>query len=591
MKYFYFLIISVWSISASAQMVNFIKAGTYATGIFDDGGAEIASFDPASKRLFSTNGSETKLDIVDISDIYNPSLITQVDLSAYIGGVNSVAVYNGVVAVVGEAISSKQDDGSVVFFDTLGTYLNKLTLGALPDMVTFSPDGSMLLIANEGEPDDDYIIDPEGSVSIIDMSAGAMNLTQADVTQISFSSLNGTSIDPLINIYGNGGAQTIAQDLEPEYIAVNGSSTKAFVAIQENNAMMIIDLATKTIDTIVGLGYTDRSIIGLDASNTAANIDITTYSNLFGMYQPDAITAFEANGSTYIASANEGDARDYDGYSEEERVKDLTLDPTQFPNAAALQNNDALGRLNVTTSLGDNDGDGDYDSLFHYGSRSFSIWNDQGQLIWDSGDEFEQYLATAHPNQFNSNNDDNSSFKSRSDDKGPEPEAIVVGNVDGVNLAFIGLERMGGIMIYNVADPATPGFMMYELNRDFTKAATDPAAGDLGPEGLLFVPAASSPSGKNLLIVSNEVSGTVTIYEVYFSIGLEENGQTKMGLYPNPTAGKVHFDQTGTYDVFHSDGRKIQTIDHKNEADLSDQPAGLYIIKDAQGHVARIIKK
>ncbi|MGB0176896.1 MAG: choice-of-anchor I family protein, partial [Owenweeksia sp.] len=478
MKYFYFLIISILSIPSFAQTPNFIKAGTYTTGIFDDGGTEIAAFDPASKRLFSTNGSETKLDIINISDIYNPALITQVDLSTYMGGVNSVAVYNGVVAVVGEAITSNQDPGALVLFDTLGTFINQLTLGALPDMVTFTPDGSMILVANEGEPDDDYIVDPEGSVSVVDMTAGAANLSQTDVTNISFAGLNGTAIDPLINIYGNNGLQTIAQDLEPEYIAVNSSSTKAFVGLQENNAMMIIDLVTKSIDTVVGLGYVDRSTTGLDASNTAAGINITTYSNLFGMYQPDAIASFEVNGTTYIASANEGDARDYDGYAEEERIKDLNLDATNFPNAAALQGDDVLGRLNVTTSLGDNDGDGNYDSLFHFGSRSFSIWNDQGQLVWDSGDEFEQYLATAYPNEFNSNNDDNSSFKSRSDDKGPEPEAITVGNVDGVQLAFIGLERMGGIMVYDVTDPTAPSFVMYELNRDFTKNADAVDAGD-----------------------------------------------------------------------------------------------------------------
>ncbi|HCQ14815.1 MAG TPA: alkaline phosphatase [Cryomorphaceae bacterium] len=591
MKYFYLPILSLLSLSVSAQTLNFVKAGTYATGIFDDSGTEITAFDPASKLLFSTNGSETKLDVVDLSDIQNPTLQFQINLSTYMSGVNSVAVYNGTVAAVGEPTSGDQDPGVVAFFDIQGNFLKQLTGGAMPDMVTFTPDGSLLLIANEGEPNGDYTIDPEGSISIIDMSAGVANLTQTDVTQITFSALNGTNIDPLINIYGNDGLQTIAQDLEPEYITVNSSSTKAFVSVQENNAMAIIDLTTKTLDTIVGLGYVNRSVIGLDASNTASTINIATYNNLFGMYQPDAITAFEANGNTYIASANEGDARDYDTYSEEERIKDLTLDPTNFPNAATLQNKDVLGRLNITTSLGDNDGDGDYDSLFHFGARSFSIWNDQGQLVWDSGDEFEQYLAVAYPNEFNSNNDDNASFKSRSDDKGCEPEAITTGDVDGVKLAFIGLERMGGIMIYDVTNPSAPNFIMYELNRDFNVAADSPGAGDLGPEGMLFVPSSASPSGKNLVIVSNEVSGTITIYEVFYSIGLTENETVETLVYPNPTEGKIYFGQSGSYQVFNLDGKKVQSVDHKNEADLSTQPAGIYIIRDRDGNVARIIKK
>ncbi len=591
MKNFYFLIIALLSAPAFGQTLNFVKAGTYATGVFDDGGTEIASYDPTSQRLFSTNGSETKLDIIDISDIYNPTLITQVDLTTYMGGVNSVAVYNNMVAVVGEATTSAQNPGVLLLLDTAGAFVKQLTMGALPDMVTFTPNGSMLVVANEGEPSDDYTNDPEGSISIVDVSAGAANLSQSDVTHISFASLNGTNIDPLINIYGNNRQQTIAQDLEPEYIAVNSNSSKAYVSLQENNALMIIDLASKAIDTVLGLGYVDRSQVGLDASNTASGINITTYSNLFGMYQPDAIDAYETGGSTYIVSANEGDARDYSGYSEEDRVKDLNLDASNFPNAATLQTNDVLGRLNITTSLGDNDGDGNYDSLFHYGSRSFSIWDASGQLVWDSGDEFEQYLSSAYPNEFNSNNDDNSSFKSRSDDKGPEPEAIVVGDVAGNKLAFIGLERMGGIMVYDVTNPMSPSFVMYELNRDFTQAANTAAAGDLGPEGLVFVPGASSPSGKNLVVVSNEVSGTITIYEVYYSIGIEEKATTPLHAYPNPTTGLVNLPATGQYEVFNLEGQKVQSLENKNQADLTKLPEGVYLIRDQKGNLSRILKK
>jgi hypothetical protein len=232
------------------------------------------------------------------------------------------------------------------------------------------------------------------------------------------------------------------------------------------------------------------------------------------MYQPDEIAAYEVGGKTYLVTANEGDARDYDGFSEEERVGDLSLDPTAFPDAANLQEDELLGRLRVTNTLGDTDGDGDFDELYAFGGRSFSIWDEEGNLIFDSGDQFETITAQLFPEFFNSNNDDNDSLDDRSDDKGPEPEGITIGHIGNRTIAFIGLERIGGVMMYDITNPQKPVFVGYSNNRNFNVDATNPLAGDLGPEGVLFISKKDSPNGKPLLVVSNEISGTTTVFGI-----------------------------------------------------------------------------
>jgi hypothetical protein len=220
---------------------------------------------------------------------------------------------------------------------------------------------------------------------------------------------------------------------------------------------------------------------------------------------------------TFYATANEGDSRDYDFYSEEERVKDLTLDEVAFNDADTLQSDENLGRLKTTTQLGDIDDDGEFEKIFAYGARSFSIWDEFGNLVYDSSDDFAKITARRIPVDFNSTNDENGSFDDRSDDKGTEPEGIEIGKVGSKTLAFIGLERVGGIMVYNITNPNKVKFLAYVNNRDFTvpveiSGETNPLVGDLAPEGLQFISAADSPNGKPLLVVGNEVSGTTTIF-------------------------------------------------------------------------------
>ncbi len=911
--------LSAASLAQTTPALTLTPIGTYSTGIFGEGAAEIVAFDPGSARIFSVNAAAVTVDILDLSDPSAPTLITSIDATEFGAGANSVAVLDGLVAV---AIEAEEVDGNgrVVFFDVDGNYLTDVEVGVLPDMVTFAPNGLLVLTANEGEPSDDYTIDPLGSVSIIDLRNGIDALTQDDVVTLDFTAFNDVQLDPSIRIFGPNA--TVAQDLEPEYVAVSPDSTIAWVTLQENNALAVVDLVEKEIVALVGLGvkdfnrpvatletYTfdelpvlgvtaagqeillggfsglyfegideetgnlrfithpdrgpnpdpvdtdgdginerpfalpdyqaqwvrfelnpttgslfiteqvyltradgtpisglpnlsgrpglayadeipidlfgnrleldpygadmegivagedgtywmvdeyrpaiyhfdadgvliaryvpagdesgidtglpvlppvyaqrranrgfeavaydngilyafiqspldnpdranDRSsrlsgwnrILAFDTTtatvvgeylypivggavdkigdavalgngeflvierddafgptaqkyifhislNNATNlldrpdlpigrngglelqswlglaklgvtpvekrllvdlaeigyhmgdkpeglalIDENTLAVLvdndfglaggfspetgllednpapvepvlgiirlrpngldpsdrdgginighwpvFGFYMPDAIAAYEAaDGEIYLVTANEGDSRDYPGYSEETRMASLLLDLAVFPDALTLQSDAQLGRLRTTRANGDTNGDNLIDTLYKFGARSFTIWRTDGTIAFDSGSDFEEITAELLPEAFNSNGGSDT-FDTRSDDKGPEPEAVVIGTVGERIYAFIGLERTGGVMVYDVTLPHQATFVTYANNRDITLPADDPNAGDTGPEGITFVSAEDSPAGQPLLIVGNEVSGTITVYAI-----------------------------------------------------------------------------
>ncbi|MFY3774409.1 choice-of-anchor I family protein [Marinobacter salsuginis] len=513
----------------SKALIELNVLGTYqAPGdVFDVGAAEIVAHDAANQRLFVVNAGASTVDVLDIQDPSQPVLLQTIDATAEGASANSVAVFGSLVAVAIEA-DVKQDNGKVVFYNTtdLGK-VGEVTVGALPDMVTFTRDGMKVLVANEGEPSDDYTNDPVGSVSIIDLSAGVAGAT---VTTAGFEAFNADEVALKasgVRVFGPGA--TVAQDMEPEYIAVSLDNKTAWVALQENNAVAELDIEAGVINAILPLGFKDHSVIGneLDVSNRDSGINIRNWP-VKGMYMPDAITSYGYNGKTYYITANEGDSRDYDGFSEEFRLGDLTLDATAFPNAADLQLEENLGRINVTSTLGVSNGcdpsdpatdpevDCEYSEIYTYGARSFSIWSADGQRVFDSGSEFERITASLLPENFNATNDENN-FDNRSDDKGPEPEAVTVGTINGQTFAFIGLERIGGIMVYDVTNPQNPEFVQYLNNRDFSVSDADLQAGmakDLGPEGIAFIAAEDSPNGQPLLAVGNEISGTTTLYGI-----------------------------------------------------------------------------
>ncbi|MBL6743766.1 MAG: choice-of-anchor I family protein, partial [Candidatus Poseidonia sp.] len=480
--------------------VHWTLVGQYDSGL-GEGASEISAYDAGSHRSFVVNAVTGSIDILDMSNPTDPYLLHRLSITN--GEPNSVDVHNGLVAVavagVGEEGSgmSKQDAGHVMFFDTDGNMVSTVIAGALPDMLTFTPDGAGVLVANEGEPNDDYTIDPEGTLTYVDLSGGdAAALSQANVTQINFNAFESqltTLTQSGVRIFGPNA--NLSEDLEPEYIAMSPDGTHAMVVLQENNAFAKVDLSSLSVTSIVSMGMKDYSLGMYDFSDRDDGVNLQSYNNIFGMPMPDAISSYTVGGQTYYVTANEGDARDYDGYSEEVRLDDLDLDDTVFPNEADLLLDENLGRLKTTTTCGDTDGDGDLDFICSYGTRSFSIWDSNGALVWDSGDSISA-LMVSHGEYINGYT------QSRNDDKGAEPEGVVVGEAFGKTYAFVGLERAGGILVYDVSDPTAPVFDQYIYLPDH-----------VSPEGLDFISAADSPNGAAMLVVAHEVSGTVAILQ------------------------------------------------------------------------------
>ncbi|MBC9711462.1 choice-of-anchor I family protein [Streptomyces sp. TRM66268-LWL] len=462
---------------------------------FTSQAAEIVAYDRKSRRAFVTGADTLTLDIVDVRDPAHPRRVRTVDLSAYgDGAVTSVAAYDGLIAVAVETADAAAR-GQVVLMRPDGGVLRAVPAGHGPDMVTFSKDGDTLLVANEGEPSG-YAAgdtDPEGSVTLVDLSRG---WSRASARTADFRAYNHRRLDPSVRISGPGAS--VAQDLEPEYITVDKHSRKAYVTLQENNAVATVDLRTARVTGLAGLGHKDHSKPGngLDTSDKDGAINIATRP-LLGVYMPDAAAAFEHHGRTYYVVANEGDAREYGDYEDMTRLADL--DPALLPEGfdPALLDPKAMGRLDVLASAPAKPGG----PLYAAGGRSFSVRDTEGRLVWDSGDLLEQLTAKIDPANFNAEGEGD--FDKRSDNKGPEAEGLTVGEIDGRTYAFVLLERTGGVMTFDITDPRAPRF------EGWTRTA-----GDASPEGVSFVPATASPTREPLLLVANEGSQTTSTYEI-----------------------------------------------------------------------------
>ncbi|MDF1727093.1 MAG: ExeM/NucH family extracellular endonuclease [Sulfitobacter sp.] len=464
-------------------------------------GAEIIDFDEETDQAYVTSGDG--IQIIDMSDPANMTVVGAITPTAdgfNADEVTSVTVGPDFVALALPDVT-KTENGKVLFYTKAGVFISSVDVGPLPDMLTIDATGGYILVANEGESadgDNDPSVtpNPNGSVSIIDITGGiaAASVTTLDFTDASFTQ---AAVDAA-GIRTDENSPSVAADFEPEYITING--TTAYIALQENNAVAIIEDITNpqafTIDDVVALGTKDHSLPGndLDPSDRDDGINIANHP-VQGFYMPDGIASFTANGTNYFVTANEGDSR-----GEDTRVKDLTLDPTAFPNAAALQEDEALGRLEVSPLDGDIDGDGDIDVLYSYGARSFTIFDEQGNVVFDSGSEFARIVATEVPELFNANDADPAEFDARSDAKGMEPESVVIGEVDGTVYAFIGLERTGGVMVYDITDPANAQYDQYIR-----------IPGDVAPEGLRFISPEDSPTGGALLAIANEDSNTLSV--------------------------------------------------------------------------------
>lgn len=362
-----------------------------------------------------------------------------------------------------------------------------------------------------------------------------------------------------------------------------------------------------------GAGMTDNSVLGIidfdknnsfDASNKASGIDMQSWKTL-GMYMPDAIASYNVNGMEYIVTANEGDARDYDGYSEEVRVKDLTYDANAY--GAEVTDENLLSRLKTTTANGDLNNDGTYEYIYSYGARSFSIYDEKGNQVFDSNNEFEKTLAKDYGDFFNGQYDDETfewkSAKNRSDDKGAEPEGLAIGELNGKKFAFVGLERMGGIMVYDITDPSQAKFVQYISTANYGKGNSETelkagVAGDIAPEGLTFVKAEDSPTNYPLLFVAHEVSGTVAVFglstdkitSTQESVSINQSAD--FFAYPTNATNTLSLNKVSSGEIFNIEGKKVMAFDKKNELNISRLLKGFYIVKTQEGFTSlfRIIK-
>lgn len=462
---------------------------------------EILAYDSKQQLIFVCNSAEKRVDAISLSELENPLLSFSIDLKNY-GYPNSVALNNEVLAIAIEN-DNPQINGSVLLFNTKGEFLNQLDVGAMPDMVTFSPNGKHILVANEGEPNDAFTVDPEGSVSIIDINKKILNLTQKDVRHVDFRAFNKNNISASVRIHP--ASNSVAQDLEPEHISVTEDSQTAWVSLQENNALAKIDIKSGRVEQIYGLGSISHNSIenAIDASDKDGGINLKPWP-VEGLFQPDTIATYEVKGQTFIVTANEGDTRDYDEFKDNKRVGDLNLDLNYFDGLNSPQK---LGRLKVSTLEADSNNDGLANRLVSFGTRSFSIWDSNGQRVFDSGSDFARITARDYPKLFNANDQ-------RSDNKGSEPEALTIGKVENSTYAFIGLERTGGIMVYNINNPNKATFVDYINNISPSLAHDDPKSGDRAPESIVFVSDKESPNGKAFIVTANEMSGTVSVYQI-----------------------------------------------------------------------------
>jgi hypothetical protein len=554
---------------------------------------EAIAYDAATHRIYATSAIQNRFDIIDFSNPAAPQTIRSISMSAYGSGITGIAVKNGIVAV-GAPAKVDVDNGSIVFFNSDGDFATQVTVGTLPDMVCFTPDGNKVIIANEGQPNNSYSIDPEGSVSVIDVSKGLNNINQTSVTTLDFTKFNEDEESLIASGVRKGSSKsTLSQDLEPEYITVSSDSKKAWVTLQENNSIAEIDLENNQITSIWGLGTKEYIQYGngADMSNNNGEVLIANWP-VKGFYMPDAVGSFILNGSNYIVTANEGDEKEYAGLNERTTVgnNSVVLDPEKFPHSAILKKNYNLGNFRITNLNGDIDKDGDYDELYAVGSRSFSIFNaDTKQLVYDSGDDFD-YITSRHSlygSLFNSDHESNK-LKGRSHTKGCEPEALAIATIGTNTYAFIGLERIGGIMAYNISDPENPVFVDYKNTRSFTAFA-----GDHGPEYVVYVSPDESPNGQHYLLVSNEISGTITVFRVEVpevaKVETPTFKETSLIIYPNPARNTLNLNKITSFKIESLNGQTLLAAEDVNSIDISSLGKGFYILKTYEGLIRKFV--
>lgn len=489
--------------SFNNNMHEIANYNTNAGADSDGGVAEIVKYNKYNQTMYLVSGKTQSIHIVNLNNVSSNSYATlkatkTITLESIgitdAGDITSVDVSpDGKEIAIAIQHKDYDKNGFIARLDATGQLISIHEAGVQPDMITYSPDGSLILTANEGEPRQGYengAIDPQGSITALDT-----NTDQSyDIDFTAFDSDENRAALVANNvIIKKDTAPSV--DFEPEYITISNDSLTAYVTLQEANSIATIDLATKQITRVDSLGFKDYSSGDnkIDLYKKDDTINITNSDEFLGIYMPDGISSYEVNGKTYLLTANEGDSREWGDYINETEDK-YGISESKI----------------VTLNTDDYDGFDDLSKKYLFGGRSFSIIDASTMtMVSDSNGEFEEITAKLLPDYFNCSNDD-ISFEDRSGKKGPEPEDIKTMIVDGKVMAFIGLERIGGVMMYDVSDPTAPTYVDYLNLRDFS----DNISGSVSPEGLCTISAKDSPTNKPMLIVANEVSGDVNIVEV-----------------------------------------------------------------------------
>ncbi|MCK6608327.1 MAG: T9SS type A sorting domain-containing protein, partial [Flavobacterium sp.] len=387
---------------------------------------------------------------------------------------------------------------------------------------------------------------------------------------------------------------TLSQDFEPEYITISADSQKAWVTLQENNAIAEVNLTNNTISDIWALGTKDISLPGngFDVSDNNGQVLIANWP-IQAYYIPDAVASYNVGGTTFLVTANEGDEKEYGAFTERVAVSSgaYSLDAAIFPNATVLKQNHNLGRFRATNLNGNTDADAQFETIHCVGTRSFSIFNTTTkQIVFDSGDDFERYTATNLPTLFNSDHEDNTP-KGRSRAKGPEPEGVTIAQIATETFAFVSLERVGGVMVYNITNPNNPVFVDYRNSR-----STSAYSGDHGPEGITYIAPANSATGKGYILVANEISGTITIYEVDENTlsNPDFNAEPKtFVIFPNPASNSqiVYFNRVADIELYDITGKLILSEKEALSINTSKLQAGVYLVKTSEGITKKLVVK
>lgn len=534
--------------TAAPPSITLTPLGSYreettpGSGVCRTGIAQIGAYDHLSRRLFVTNAADNALDILDVGNPARPTLVDRIRVADLTGSTNyeppGVAAASGLVALAVEAIDPVSADGKLLLLDRNGKLLRAFEVGSGPERVAFSPNGRFVVVAVQGGRDAAQAVDPKGGLAIIDLGHGIRRATVrfADFAHFDSATLvkQGVRIGP--DPSDPTKLQPAVLDLEPHSLTVSPDSGTAYASLQLNNALAVVDLHTATVTAVLpfGLKDHDRPGNGLDTSSDDGKINIHRWP-LWGAYLPEGIAAFRQHGRTLLLTANEGDTRD-----DAAEVGDIQLDRSVFPDASALQAPAALGGLEVSTLPQDAqpNAKGEYRRLVAFGARSIGVWSTSAQRVYDSGNGLERITATAalYPpgtNYFNTTDDANS-FDDRSPRRGPQPEGVAVGNIGGRTYAFVGLRKQSGIIFGDITDAQSGVPLGYTSTRDFKqdpssggtldthaevncaldRSLSPPGRSDLGPEGLLFIPAHLSPNGRPWLVVNYDTSGSTRIFQI-----------------------------------------------------------------------------